>query len=46
MSNSNGIITRPVLLTPSGGDLAQVFGVVYNNVKDYIDNADINPFAK
>lgn len=46
MSNSNGIITRPVLLTPSGGDLGQVLGVVYNNVKDYIDNAPINPFAK
>ena len=46
MSISNGIITRPVLLTPSGGDIGQALGIAYDNVKDLVDNGDINPFAK
>ena len=46
MSYSNGIITRPVVITPSGGDIGQALGVALNSLGDLITQGPINPWAK
>lgn len=46
MSYSNGVVTRPVLLTSSGGDIGQALGIARDNVGDLVLDGDINPFAK
>lgn len=46
MSYNNGIITRPVVLTPTGGDIAQATGMILSSLGEYVTQAPINPWAK
>lgn len=46
MSYSNGVVTRPVLLTSSGGDIGQALGIARDNVRDLILDGSINMWAK
>lgn len=46
MAYSSGVITRPVVLTPSGGDIGSAIGRSSGDLGDLIANGNINPWAK